>query len=130
MAFCSSTSTWQSCGSSRTQAHFPILADTREISSGPDVISTLKAVHGVQVQVCSLGSCDYIVSNRLAVERRCQAELLNGAQRSRMVQRVQQLKSKFDRICVIVEERGRAGGLLSPLGSAVFWRWQLPVLFV
>ncbi|CAI5764915.1 Fanconi anemia group M protein isoform X1 [Podarcis lilfordi] len=86
-----------------------VLVDSREISSGPDVISTLKAVHGVKVHVCSLGSCDYVVSSRLAVERRCQAELLNPAHRSRVVQRVQQLKSKFDRICVIVEERVKAG---------------------
>nr|XP_034991434.1 Fanconi anemia group M protein isoform X1 [Zootoca vivipara] len=86
-----------------------ILVDSREISSGPDVISTLKAVHRVKVHVCSLGSCDYIVSSRLAVERRCQAELLNPAHRSKVVQRMQQLKSKFDRICVIVEERVKAG---------------------
>ncbi|XP_053123658.1 Fanconi anemia group M protein isoform X2 [Hemicordylus capensis] len=87
-----------------------ILADSREISSGPDVISTLKAVHGVKVQVCSLSGCDYVVSNRLAVERRCQGEMLNSAHRSKMAQRVQQLKSKFDRICVIVEkERVKAG---------------------
>ncbi|XP_077180259.1 Fanconi anemia group M protein isoform X2 [Paroedura picta] len=92
------------------QAPLCILADSREISSGPDVISSLKAVHGIKVQVCSLGSCDYVVSNRLAVERQSQAELLNGAHRSRVAQRVQQLKSKFDRICVIVErERARAG---------------------
>lgn len=61
--------------------------------------------------MCSLGSCDYVVSQRLAVERRSQAELLNGVQRSRLAQRVQQLRSSFDRICLIVEkERGRAGG--------------------
>ncbi|XP_033013608.1 Fanconi anemia group M protein isoform X2 [Lacerta agilis] len=86
-----------------------VLVDSREISSGPDVISALKAVHGVKVHVCSLGGCDYIVSSRLAVERRCQAELLTPAHRSKVVQRVQQLKSKFDRICVIVEERVKAG---------------------
>ncbi|XP_007428393.2 Fanconi anemia group M protein-like [Python bivittatus] len=94
----------------KNQASLCILVDNHEISSGPEVISTLKNVHGVKVQICSLGSCDYIVSNRLAVERRCQAELLNNAHRSKMVQRIQQLKSKFDRICIIVEkERTRTG---------------------
>ncbi|XP_060117345.1 Fanconi anemia group M protein [Heteronotia binoei] len=106
------------CSSSSSPPRLPlgepaplcILADSREISSGPEVISALKAVHGVKVQVCPLGGCDYVVSNRLAVERKGQAELLNGAQRSKVAQRVQQLKSKFDRICVIVEkERARAG---------------------
>nr|XP_056707058.1 Fanconi anemia group M protein [Euleptes europaea] len=97
-------------GSRGNPAPLCILADSREISSGPNVISTLKAVHGFKVEVCSLGSCDYIVSNRLAVERRCQAELVNGVQRSKVAQRVQQLKGSFDRICVIVEkERAKAG---------------------
>ncbi|XP_062974349.1 Fanconi anemia group M protein [Elgaria multicarinata webbii] len=109
-ALCSSPSTRLSSGSLGNQAPLCILVDSREISSGPDVISTLKAVHGVKIQVCSLGSCDYVVSNRLAVERKCQAELLNGAIRNKVVQRVQELKSKFDRICVIVEkERVKAG---------------------
>ncbi|KAJ7345347.1 hypothetical protein JRQ81_001297 [Phrynocephalus forsythii] len=87
-----------------------VLADSREVASGPEVISALKAAHGVKVQVCSLGGCDYVVSPRLAVERTRPAELMNGAQQSRAVQRVQQLKRTFDRICVIVEkERPKAG---------------------
>ncbi|KAJ6654036.1 hypothetical protein lerEdw1_007545 [Lerista edwardsae] len=94
----------------RKQAPLPILADTREVSSGPGVISTLKAVHGVRVQVCPLGSCDYVVSHRLAVERRSEAELLSGAQRGQLAQRVQRLRSTFDRVCLIVEKaRGREG---------------------
>uniref|UniRef100_A0ACB8G6N5 Uncharacterized protein n=2 Tax=Sphaerodactylus townsendi TaxID=933632 RepID=A0ACB8G6N5_9SAUR len=97
-------------GSLGNQAPLCILVDSREISSGPSVISTLKAAHGVKVQVCPLGSCDYIISNRLAVERMSQAELLNGAQRSKAAQRAQQLKSTFDRICVLIEkERAKAG---------------------
>uniref|UniRef100_A0A8C6XIY8 ERCC4 domain-containing protein n=1 Tax=Naja naja TaxID=35670 RepID=A0A8C6XIY8_NAJNA len=92
------------------QAPLCILVDNREISSGPEVISTLKTVHGVKVEICSLGSCDYIVSNRLAVERKCQAELVNNIHQSKMVQRMQQLKNKFDRICIIVEkERLKTG---------------------
>ncbi|XP_042301766.1 Fanconi anemia group M protein [Sceloporus undulatus] len=97
-------------GSLKNENALCILADSREIASGPDVISTLKAVHGIKVQVCSLGGCDYIVSNRLAVERKCQAELLSYGHRSKVAQKVQQMKSKFDRICIIVEkERLKAG---------------------
>ncbi|XP_061468630.1 Fanconi anemia group M protein isoform X2 [Rhineura floridana] len=108
---CSSSSAGLPLGDLKNQTlPLCILVDSREISSGPDVISTLKAVHRVKVQVCSLGGCDYVVSNRLAVERKCPAELLNAAHRSKAVQRVQQLKSTFDRICVIVEkERVKAG---------------------
>ncbi|XP_050753418.1 Fanconi anemia group M protein [Gymnogyps californianus] len=87
-----------------------ILVDSREISSGAEVISSLKAVHGVKVQVCSLSSSDYIVSNRMAVERKFLSELLNSANRNKVTQRIQRLQSMFERICVIVEkDRIKAG---------------------
>nr|XP_009941669.1 PREDICTED: Fanconi anemia group M protein [Opisthocomus hoazin] len=81
-----------------------VLADSREISSGAAVISALKAVHGVKVQVCSLSSSDYVVSNRMAVERKLLSELLNSVNRSKVAQRIQRLQSMFERICVIVEK--------------------------
>ncbi|NXY45276.1 FANCM protein, partial [Ceuthmochares aereus] len=81
-----------------------ILVDSREISSGAEVISALKAVHRVKVQVCSLSSTDYIISNRLAVERRFLSELLTSANRNKLSQRIQHLRSMFERICVIVEK--------------------------
>ncbi|NXM82176.1 FANCM protein, partial [Oenanthe oenanthe] len=87
-----------------------ILADSREISSGPEVISSLRAVHGLRVQVCSLGSSDYIVSNRLAVDRLLQSELQSPGSRSRLGQRLQRLQGTFQRVCVIVEtDRVRPG---------------------
>ncbi|NXS54248.1 FANCM protein, partial [Brachypteracias leptosomus] len=87
-----------------------ILADSREISSGAEVISCLKARHGVKVQVCGLGSSDYVVSNRLAVERKLLSELLSPSNRSKVTQRVQHLQSLFERICLIVEkDRARPG---------------------
>ncbi|NXD34449.1 FANCM protein, partial [Copsychus sechellarum] len=87
-----------------------ILADSREISSGPEVLSSLRAVHGLRVQVCSLGSSDYIVSSRLAVDRLLQSELQSAASRSKLSQRLQRLQGAFERICVIVEtDRGRPG---------------------
>ncbi|NXL43856.1 FANCM protein, partial [Podilymbus podiceps] len=87
-----------------------ILVDSREISSGADVISSLKAAHGVKVQVCSLSSSDYIVSNRLAVERKFLSELLNSVNRNKVTQRIQRLQSMFERTCVIVEkDRMKAG---------------------
>ncbi|XP_062433692.1 Fanconi anemia group M protein [Rhea pennata] len=92
------------------KASLCILVDSREISSGPDIISSLKAVHGVKVQVCSLSSSDYIVSNRMAVERKFQSELLNSVNRTKVIQRIQRLQSMFERICVIVEkDRIKAG---------------------
>lgn len=88
-----------------------VLVDSREISSGAEVISSLKAVHGVKVQVCSLSSSDYIVSNRMAVERKFLSELLNSGNRNKVTQRIQHLQSMFERICVIVEkDRIKTGG--------------------
>ncbi|NXT57386.1 FANCM protein, partial [Pluvianellus socialis] len=81
-----------------------VLVDSREISSGAEVISSLKAVHGVKVQVCSLGTSDYVVSNRMAVERKFLSELLNSVNRNKITQRIQRLQSMFERICVIVEK--------------------------
>ncbi|XP_074005045.1 Fanconi anemia group M protein [Numenius arquata] len=81
-----------------------ILVDSREICSGAEVVSALRAVHGVKVQVCSLSSSDYIVSNRMAVERKFLSELLNSGNRSKVTQRLQRLQSMFERICVIVEK--------------------------
>ncbi|NXA94241.1 FANCM protein, partial [Melanocharis versteri] len=97
-----------------------ILADTREICSGPEVISCLRAVHGLRVQVCSLGTSDYIVSNRLAVDRLFQSELQSPGNRNKLSQRLQRLQGVFERICVIVEtDRVRPGET-----SRVFQRTQ------
>ncbi|CAI9599888.1 unnamed protein product [Staurois parvus] len=81
-----------------------ILADSREISSGPEVISCLKSTHGVRVEICSLGGCDYIVSNRLSVERKSQSEFSNCTNRTKLAERIQHLRSMFDRVCLIVEK--------------------------
>ncbi|NXS93474.1 FANCM protein, partial [Jacana jacana] len=81
-----------------------ILVDSREICSGAEVVSALKAVHRVKVQVCSLGSSDYVVSNRMAVERKLLSELLNAGNRNKVSQRLQRLQSTFERVCVIVEK--------------------------
>lgn len=75
------------------------------------MISSLKALHRLKVQVCSLSSSDYIVSNHMAVERRFLSELLNSGNRSKVTRRIQRLRSMFERVCVIVEkDRLKAGG--------------------
>ncbi|NXY12601.1 FANCM protein, partial [Pteruthius melanotis] len=87
-----------------------VLADSREISSGPEVLSCLRAQHGLRVQVCALGTPDYILSNRLAVDRLLQSELQSPGNRSKLSQRLQRLQGSFERICVVVEaDRVRPG---------------------
>ncbi|NXM49862.1 FANCM protein, partial [Gymnorhina tibicen] len=87
-----------------------VLADSREICSGPEVISCLRAEHGLRVQVCPLGTSDYVVSNRLAVDRLLQSELQSPGNRNKLSQRLQRLQGSFERIFVIVEaDRVRPG---------------------
>ncbi|XP_019480331.1 PREDICTED: Fanconi anemia group M protein isoform X1 [Hipposideros armiger] len=81
-----------------------ILVDSREIASGSEVISFLRATHGFQVEVCPLNGCDYIVSNRMVVERRSQSEMLNSIHKNKFIDQIQYLQSMFERICVIVEK--------------------------
>ncbi|KAM5235479.1 Fanconi anemia group M protein [Ctenodactylus gundi] len=81
-----------------------ILVDSREITSGVEVISSLRATHGLHVEVCPLNGCDYIVSNRMAVERRSQSEMLNTVAKNKLIQQIKHLHSMFERVCVIVEK--------------------------
>ncbi|XP_027272307.1 Fanconi anemia group M protein isoform X2 [Cricetulus griseus] len=87
-----------------------ILVDSREITSGLEVISSLRTVHGLQVEVCPLHGCDYIISNRMVVERKSQSEMLNNGNKNKFIEQIQRLQSMFQRICVIVEkDREKAG---------------------
>ncbi|KAG8517748.1 Fanconi anemia group M protein [Galemys pyrenaicus] len=90
-----------------------ILVDTREITSGSEVISSLRASHGLQVEVCPLNGCDYIVSNRMVVERRSHSKMLNGANKNKFIEQIQYLQSMFERICVIVEKDREKTGVSS-----------------
>ncbi|XP_015346636.1 Fanconi anemia group M protein isoform X1 [Marmota marmota marmota] len=81
-----------------------ILVDSREITSGVEVISSLRAIHGFQVEVCPLNGCDYIVSNRMVVERKSQSEMLNTVNKNKLIEQIQHLQNMFERICVIVEK--------------------------
>ncbi|XP_021512904.2 Fanconi anemia group M protein [Meriones unguiculatus] len=87
-----------------------VLVDSREIASGLGVISALRTVHGLQVEVCPLNGCDYIVSSRMVVERKSQSEMLNNSSKNKFIEQIQRLQSMFQRICVIVEkDRQKAG---------------------
>ncbi|XP_051833657.1 Fanconi anemia group M protein [Antechinus flavipes] len=90
-----------------------ILVDSREIASGSEVISSLRTIHGLEVEVCPLNGCDYIVSNRMAVERKSQSEMINNMNRCKLIEKIQYLQNIFERICVIVEkDREKTGAAL------------------
>ncbi|XP_072127055.1 Fanconi anemia group M protein isoform X2 [Mobula birostris] len=113
-------------------APLQILVDSREISSGPNLVSSLRIQHGIKAEICPLNGCDYIVSNRMVVERIFLLEFASSANRSKFINRIQHLQAMFERICVIVEkDRSKPGdtsrifqrtkyydGLLSALTTA------------
>ncbi|XP_043088416.1 Fanconi anemia group M protein isoform X2 [Puntigrus tetrazona] len=89
-----------------------VLVDSRCISGGSEVVSRLRLRHGLQVHVCSLISPDFIVSSRMAVERQSESELAGLQSRRRLQERVQQLQTAFERVCLILErDRTRPGEL-------------------
>ncbi|XP_066550656.1 Fanconi anemia group M protein [Amia ocellicauda] len=95
--------------------HMCVLADSRGIGGGPEVLSGLRLRHGVAAKVSSLGACDFIVSNRMAVERQTLSEISSSTNHGRLVARIQSLQSCFDRVCLIVEkDRTKPGEVWRP----------------
>ncbi|XP_060685277.1 Fanconi anemia group M protein isoform X1 [Hemiscyllium ocellatum] len=95
---------------SRGTVPLKVLVDSREISSGPNLVSCLRIKHGIKVEICNLSGCDYIVSNRMSVERKSFSEFANSTNRSKLVDRIQHLQAMFERVCIIVEKDGMKPG--------------------
>ncbi|XP_048586442.1 uncharacterized protein LOC5503392 isoform X2 [Nematostella vectensis] len=86
-----------------------ILVDTKEISNS-QVVSQLRLKQNMRVEVCQLTNCDYVVSNRMAVERRLVSDVANGANSAKLVSRMRLLCTLYDRPCIIIEkDRVRPG---------------------
>ena len=81
-----------------------ILVDSKEISGSQDIVSDLRFKHNVHVSAAQLPGCDYIISNRMAVERKQWSEFSNGANREKLTERIQVLKELYDRPILIVEK--------------------------
>ncbi|CAB1334903.1 unnamed protein product [Coregonus sp. 'balchen'] len=81
-----------------------VLVDSRCITACVDVVSSLRQRYAVTAHVCSLDGCDFVVSNRMAVERQSQSELAGMPNRKRLVERVTSLQVLFERVCLIVEK--------------------------
>ncbi|XP_048393153.2 Fanconi anemia group M protein isoform X2 [Stegostoma tigrinum] len=95
---------------SRGTVPLKVLVDSREICSGPNLVSCLRIKHNIKVEICSLSGCDYIVSNRMVVERKSLSEFANSVNRSKLVDRIQHLQAMFERVCIIVEKDGTKPG--------------------
>ncbi|CAH1263455.1 FANCM [Branchiostoma lanceolatum] len=90
--------------SSRNLGKLVVLVDSREIASSQQVVSSLRFHHDINAVVCQLSSCDFILSNRMGVERKTLSDFCNSTNREKLVQRVQELCELFDKPCLIVEK--------------------------
>nr|XP_011437583.2 Fanconi anemia group M protein [Crassostrea gigas] len=80
-----------------------ILVDSREINGCQDITSELRFKYGITVQTAQLGNCDYIVSNRMGVDRQQWSEFTNGSRKDKLVERVTALCDLFDKPALIIE---------------------------
>lgn len=86
-----------------------ILVASKELAGGQEVVSCLRAQEHVQVVVCQM-SCDYIVSSRMAVERKMLSDFANGLNRSKLVEQIRRMCEAFDRVCLILEMKQQKSG--------------------
>ncbi|XP_036007077.1 Fanconi anemia group M protein isoform X2 [Fundulus heteroclitus] len=80
-----------------------VLVDSRCISGGVELVTSLRQRHGARVHVCSLDASYFIVSNRMAVDRWSQSDLASMQNRRRLVERLNNLQRLFERVCLVVE---------------------------
>jgi len=81
-----------------------ILYDHREEASG---VPGLLALAGVEVESASLPIGDYIVSDRLAVERKSAADFTASIKDGRLFEQAERLKREFTSAVLILEGRPR-----------------------
>ncbi|KAK5599576.1 hypothetical protein CRENBAI_019115 [Crenichthys baileyi] len=106
-----------------------ILVDSRCISGGVELMTSLRQRLGANVHVCSLDSSYFIVSNRMAVERHSQSDLAAMHNRKRLAERLTNLQGLFERVCLIVEkDRSKQGEVSRPFQHTRFYESTLAAL--
>ncbi|XP_074547856.1 Fanconi anemia group M protein [Halichoeres trimaculatus] len=106
-----------------------ILADSRCISNGVELMACLRQRHSATVHVCSLDGSYFIVSTRMAVERHSQSDLGSTQNRKRLAEKVNGLQGLFERICLIVEkDRTKPGEASRPFQRTRYYDSTLTAL--
>ncbi|XP_028422471.1 Fanconi anemia group M protein isoform X1 [Perca flavescens] len=106
-----------------------ILADSRCISSGVELMTSLRQRHAATVHICSLDGSYFIVSNRMAVDRHSQSDLAATQNRKRLAERVNSLQGLFERVCLIVEkDRTKPGEASRPFQRTRYYDSTLTAL--
>ncbi|XP_057199777.1 Fanconi anemia group M protein isoform X3 [Triplophysa rosa] len=106
-----------------------VLVDSRCISGGSEVVSSLRLRHGLKVHVCSLLSSDFIVSNRMAVEWMRESDVASAQNRRRLQERIQSVQTLHERVCLIVErDRSKPGEKFRAVQRSRFYDGTLAAL--
>ncbi|XP_065131208.1 Fanconi anemia group M protein isoform X2 [Paramisgurnus dabryanus] len=110
-------------------APLSVLVDSRCISGGSEVVSSLRLRHGLKVHVCSLLTSDFIVSNRMAVEWLRESDIASVQNRRRLQDRIQKLQALHERVCLIIErDRTKPGETLRAFQHTRFYDGTLAAL--
>ncbi|KAA0711587.1 Fanconi anemia group M protein [Triplophysa tibetana] len=106
-----------------------VLVDSRCISGGSEVVSSLRLRHGLKVHVCSLLSSDFIVSNRMAVEWMRESDVASTQNRRRLQERIQRVQTLHERVCLIIErDRSKPGETYRAVQRSRFYDGTLAAL--
>ncbi|XP_048736157.2 Fanconi anemia group M protein-like isoform X2 [Ostrea edulis] len=87
-----------------TKEKHVVLVDSREINGCQEIISELRFQHGITVKTAQLANCDYIVSNRMGVDRQHWSEFTKGSRKDKLLERVTALCDLFDKPALIIEK--------------------------
>nr|XP_055027401.1 Fanconi anemia group M protein isoform X2 [Misgurnus anguillicaudatus] len=110
-------------------APLSVLVDSRCISGGSEVVSSLRLRHGLNVHVCSLLTSDFIVSDRMAVEWLRESDIASVQNRRRLQDRIQRLQALHERVCLIIErDRTKPGETLRAFQRTRFYDGTLAAL--
>ncbi|KAG1700086.1 Fanconi anemia group M protein [Nymphon striatum] len=81
-----------------------VIVDSREIGASQNIVSTLKSKYSVKITVHQLATSDYILSNRVAVDRKTYSEFCNSANKKKLIDRIRYMCELFDRPYIIIEK--------------------------
>ena len=79
-----------------------LMVDSNEASSQPKVVSHLRLC-GVKVEVKPLDICDYVVSDRVGVERKNASDFLSSLRDGRLFNQAQSMAQAYEKPVIILE---------------------------
>ena len=89
-----------SLGEFTLPAGVKVVVDSRELRS--EVVKYLREI-GASIEVRNLEVADYVVSDRVAVERKTVEDFLNSVIQNRLFMQIAKLKSAYSRAVIIIE---------------------------